>query len=307
MQKEIQTFLTHLEIERDASENTLRAYQQDLEELSAFLQRTGQAQTEKRAISVVLIHRQSIQSFLSYLHSRRRSRTTIERKIAAIRSFFRFLKSREIITNNPARSIPLPRKHRKLPTYLTVTEAEKLLTLPPDAMGMKALRNFAMVELVYATGLRVSELVSLNINDLDQNQMELRVMGKGRKERILPITEPALDRVMTYLQARRNKLNDNAVPGSAAALFVNMRGSRITTRSVHRIMREMGIDAGLSKRVHPHELRHSFATHLLDSGADLRAIQELLGHENLTTTQKYTHISLERLLKVYNDKHPRAK
>ncbi|MCD4655391.1 tyrosine-type recombinase/integrase, partial [bacterium] len=176
-----------------------------------------------------------------------------------------------------------------------------------STMGLKALRNFAIAELLYATGIRVSELTDLNIVDLDFNQMELRVMGKGRKERILPVTIPAMDRMKSYLQQKRQTFTNGVQPEDSNPLFINLRGTRLTTRSVHRIMREMGLDAGLNKRVHPHELRHSFATHLLDSGADLRAIQELLGHKNLTTTQKYTHISLERLLKIYNDKHPRAK
>jgi len=307
MKKEIQRFLTHLEIERDASENTLRAYEQDIRELSDFLSRTGQFVLEDKDVDATSIDRHAIQSFLSYLHSHRKSRTTIERKIAAIRSFFKFLKSRKVIIVNPTRSIPLPKKQRKLPTYLTKNEAEQLLNLPETAIGLKTLRNFAIAELFYATGIRVSELTALNLDDLDPDQMELQVLGKGRKERIVPVTAPALKRIKSYLEQRRQILKDGARLGTAGPLFINLRGKRITARSVHRIMKEMGLNAGLNKRVHPHELRHSFATHLLDSGADLRAIQELLGHKNLTTTQKYTHISLERLKKIYNDKHPRAK
>ncbi|MBN1295989.1 tyrosine-type recombinase/integrase, partial [bacterium] len=200
-----------------------------------------------------------------------------------------------------------PRRHLTLPTYLTIAEANLLLTLPDGSLGIKLLRNFAIAELLYATGIRVSELASMDLNDIDSTGMEIRVLGKGRKERIVPITEPAVDRLNRYLNERRVVRSDNARIGGAGPVFISLRGTRLTTRSIHRILKQLGYDAGLTKRVHPHELRHSFATHLLDSGADLRAIQELLGHAHLTTTQKYTHVSLERLLKIYNDKHPRAK
>lgn len=307
METEIRQFLTQLEIERDASAHTLRAYGHDLREFADFLRRTGQAGSDDREPDVGSIDRYAIQSFLSYLHTHRQARTTIERKIASIRSFFRFMKIRKRIPVNPAVSIPLPRRHRKLPGYLTTGEANHLLTGQPTNISMLILRDFAMAELMYGTGIRVSELVSLNLDSLDPAEAEVRILGKGGKERIVPMTRTAATRIDAYLQARRIERNDNAGFGRTGPLFINSRGTRITTRSVHRLMKQLGIEAGLNKRVHPHELRHSFATHLLDSGADLRAIQELLGHANLTTTQKYTHISLERLLRIYHDKHPRAK
>ncbi len=182
-----------------------------------------------------------------------------------------------------------------------------MLELPSGPLPLKLLRDIAMAELMYGTGMRVSELIGLDLDDMDIAEGEVRIFGKGGKERVVPMTQTAAKRIDAYLLQRRAELNDHAHIGKTGPLFINLRGTRISTRSVHRIMKQLGIDAGLSKRVHPHELRHSFATHLLDSGADLRAIQELLGHANLTTTQKYTHISLERLLRIYNDKHPRAK
>jgi integrase/recombinase XerC len=302
MENELNQFLMYLEMERNVSPHTLRAYESDLREFLAFLTRTGQQATGTPEHA-----RNGVRSFLGYLHAHRKSRTTIERKISSIRSFFRFLKSRKYITHNPATGIPLPRKQRKLPGFLTVKEVKQLLDDMAADGDLKTLRNLAMAELMYGTGMRVGELVTLDLKDVDISEMEVRLTGKGGKERIVPMTRPAVDRIEAYLLQRRIELNDAAHTGGDGPLFVNVRGTRITTRSVHRIMKGMGCDAGLSKRVHPHELRHSFATHLLDSGADLRAIQELLGHANLTTTQKYTHISLEKLLRIYNDKHPRAK
>ncbi|MBN1880418.1 tyrosine recombinase [bacterium] len=308
METDIRQFLTYLEIERNASLHTLRAYGHDLHELSDFLRRTNQGCAGGDHPDVTAVDRFAIQSYLSFLHTHRQARTTIERKIASIRSFFRFLKARKRIDSNPSISIPLPKKQRKLPGYLTTGEAETLLDMPAaGSLSMKLLRDFAMAELMYGTGMRVSELVGLNLDAIDPIEGEVRIMGKGGKERIVPMTRTASDRIEAYLQARRMERNDNARAGRPGPLFINLRGTRISVRSVHRLMKCLGINAGLSKRVHPHELRHSFATHLLDSGADLRSIQELLGHANLTTTQKYTHISLERLLRIYNDKHPRAK
>lgn len=299
MEMELNQFLLYLKIERNVSPHTLRAYESDIQEFLAFLQRTGQNASDPSRNTVI--------SFVSYLHAHRKARTTIERKISSLRSFFRFLKIRKSIAHNPAAGIPLPRKQRKLPGFLTVKEAKTLLDEGANEENLKVRRNLAMAELMYGTGLRVGELTRLNLKDVDAAEMEVRVIGKGGKERIVPMTRHAADRMEKYLLQRRTDLKDNACIGGEGPLFINLRGTRLTTRSVHRILRAMGRDAGLSKRVHPHELRHSFATHLLDSGADLRAIQELLGHANLATTQKYTHISLEKLLRIYNDKHPRAK
>ena len=299
MDKGLNQFLTYLKIERNVSPHTLRAYESDIEEFMAFLERTGQDPSEPT--------RNAVGSFVSFLHTHRKARTTIERKISSLRSFFRFLKTRNMISHNPAAGIPLPRKQRKLPGFLTVGEAKKLLEESVKEENLKTLRNLAMAELMYGTGIRVGELTNLAMKDIDLSEMEVRVSGKGNKERIVPMTRHAAERIEKYLRQRRIDLKDNTMIGGLDPLFINLRGTRLTARSVHRIMRSMGRDANLGKRVHPHELRHSFATHLLDSGADLRAIQELLGHANLTTTQKYTHISLEKLLRIYNDKHPRAK
>jgi integrase/recombinase XerC len=307
MIQQLDRFLKYLEIECGASEHTMRAYQTDIREFLGFLTRTGQSGDENNSIQPAMITRNAVQSYLSFLHAHKKARTTSERKISSIRSFLKYLKREKIIPSNPAAGIPLPRKHRKLPGFLTVNEAKQLLEKNNQSTDLKTLRNMAIAELFYGTGIRVSELVNLELDDVDVSEMELRVLGKGRKERVVPITKKAAERIKQYLLQRRTILNDRAVIGSAGPLFVNLGGTRITARSVHRIMKQTGIEAGLHKRVHPHELRHSYATHLLDAGADLRAIQELLGHANLTTTQKYTHISLEKLIRIYNDKHPRAK
>ncbi|MBN1357059.1 tyrosine recombinase XerC [bacterium] len=307
METAIQRFMTYLEVERGASPHTLRSYRQDIETFNRFLHKTSQGQDSKGRVKPSEIDRYAVRSFLGYLHTQNYSRASMERKLAAIRAFFRFLKTRKLIRQNPVKYIPLPRKDRKLPTFLTVNEADTLLNAYPSPNLLRDLRDLAIAETLYGTGIRVSELVNMDVGDLDPGSEEIRVLGKGGKERILPATQTAITAIETYLQARRNLKSGKSQPGDSNPLFTNLRGTRISDRSVRRILHRMGLDRGLLKRVHPHQLRHSYATHLLDSGADLRAIQELLGHTSLSTTQKYTHISLERLLKIYNEKHPKAK
>ena len=304
MDKEIRRFRLYLEVERGASPHTLRAYEGDLLELRNFLLKTGLALDSSNQVDVTQIDRFAIRTFLGNLRCRKLSRATIERKLSTLRKFFQYLKQQQIVRTNPAKLLPLPRKERKLPTFLTVNEANKLLKLATHNSDFKALRNFAIAETLYGGGLRVSELVALNVFDLEHGQQELRVLGKGGRERIIPITRTALTLINRYLAVRKNEFNHTIQ--NSDPLFINVRGFRITDRSVRRILKQMGIDQHLIKHVFPHQLRHSFATHLLDSGADLRSIQELLGHASLVTTQKYTHVSLERLMKIYHGKHPKA-
>ncbi len=307
MEKAVQRYLTYLEVERGASKHTIRAYRTDIESFLEFLHRVASIGTSPAEIDPKSIDRFAIRAYLGYLHSRKLSRSTLERKLAVLKSFFKYLRVKGIIGINPASSIPLPRKERKLPTFLTVEETFTLLTNETSEDGMIAARNIAMAEVLYGSGLRVAELAGLNCSDVDDESGFIRILGKGGKERLVPMTPDSIDAIHIYLRERNSMFKTRIRIGSDGALFVNYRGFRLTDRSIRRILKQMGIDRGILKHVHPHQLRHSYATHLLSAGADLRSIQELLGHSSITTTQKYTHVSLERLLKIYNEKHPRAK
>ncbi len=285
----VETFLQYLAVERGASVHTLRSYRTDFEQFTAFLARRG----VKRLADV---DSRIIRAYLSWLYTQRLSRTTLARKLAAIRSGFRFLARRGLVARNPAREVRSPRLPQRLPSFLPVDEAWGLLEFPaPDTIRGK--RDRAILELLYATGLRVGELCGLDRGDLDRFQGTVRVLGKGNKERIVPVGDQALRALDAYLAVR---------PAGAGPLFQNLRGGRLTVRSVHRIVTARARSAGIARPVSPHTLRHTFATHMLDQGADLRLVQDLLGHSRLSTTQRYTHVSAERLMKVYDAAHPRA-
>ncbi len=307
MDRAIQRFLTYLEVERGASPHTIKAYHQDIMDLCAFLHISGHSQNDDGILSPDSIDRYALRSFLQHLYLESKSRSTIERKVSSLRTFFRFLKSRNMIERNPAKYLPLPRKELKLPVFLSEQETEQLLSEGTLADTMIKSRDLSIAETLYATGIRVSELAGLNLSDIEPTSQEIRVLGKGNKERIVPITDIALQSLDIYLTNRRHFFNQTLSWGDVTPLFVNIKGDRLTDRSIRRILKNMGLRQNILKHVHPHQLRHSYATHLLNNGADLRAIQELLGHASLATTQKYTHVSLERLLKVYHDKHPKAK
>lgn len=307
MELAIQKFLTFLEVERDASLHTLRAYQADLRIFQTFLHQTGQSADESGDVKVERIDRFAIRAFAGYLHSHRKSRATVERRLSTLKSFFRFLKNHNIIEANPALRIPLPKKSKRLPGFLTREEAEQLLDSGKHEIDFKDIRDLAIAELLYGSGIRISEAASLNLNDIDPLSNEIRVIGKGNKERIVPMTPVIREALDAYFQSCGQFTGKYPRFGSPGPLFINQRGTRLTDRSMRRSLKNLAITHKLLKHVHPHQLRHSFATHLLDGGADLRSIQELLGHSSLATTQKYTHVSLERLLKVYNEKHPKAR
>jgi integrase/recombinase XerC len=289
---QIQQFTTYLKTERDVSPHTLAAYSSDLAQLLAFAVREKGEAVEAEDVTHLLLRR-----YLAGLAKETR-KSSIGRKLAAIRSFFRFLVRRGMLEKNPAELIATPKKEQRLPFHLDIDQATTLMEAPED--GEKhALRDRAILELLYSSGLRVSELTGLDIGELDLAGGMVRVTGKGGKERIVPVGSRALAALQEYLDER----GESAIRG---ALFLNTRGGRINRRSVARIVDAHVMRIAAFKRISPHTLRHTFATHLLEGGADLRAIQELLGHASLSTTQKYTHVSIDRLMEVYDKAHPKA-
>ena len=305
----IEAFLDDLEERRGASANTVRAYGSDLAQFRAFLLDPSRAAAggdhtspgEEPDPGSVGIH--DLRAWLASLHGRGLARTTIARKLAALRSFYRFL-GRCGAESDPASGLRSPRLAPRLPTRMEMDEVEALLHAPDPATPLGA-RDLAILELLYATGVRVSELVGLDLSDVNRASRILRVLGKGGKERVVPFGEVANDALGLYLDARGRLVREG---GEAMALLLNARGGRLSDRSVRTVVRRYLGEAGLARLsgvVTPHTLRHAFATHLLDRGADLRAIQELLGHADLATTQKYTHVSTTRLFEVYGRSHPR--
>lgn len=294
MEKLVERFLNHLRVERNASPHTVSAYAGDLSGFAEFLKKHSRdAPVDVTAVDVLMLRR-----YLAQLHRDTR-RSTMHRKLSALRSFFRFLVREGVAASNPAELVSSPRRERYLPQTLTVDEIFHLLD-QNYGTGTLSLRDRAIFELLYSSGLRVSELTALDTWDVDLDQGLVRTLGKGRKERIIPVGRRARQAIADYLQRRGGPVENQP-------LFLNHRGGRLTSRSVERILKQWLIKAGILKKATPHALRHSFATHLLDGGADLRVIQELLGHASLSTTQKYTQVSVDRLLTVYDQAHPRSR
>ncbi len=296
-------FLDYLKLERDASPHTLRNYGLDI---AAFLKYLNEAKGAGYPLSAV--DSLTLRAYLSSLHEGH-ARSSISRHLAALRSFFRYLRLRGLVSQDEAALIPLPKTEKRLPIYLSVAEVERLLGAAGGDTKEK-IRNRAIVELLYSTGLRVSELAALDQEEFvaaagSGEAGSLRVLGKGKKERVVVFGSLAREAVMEYL-AVRNQFFLAGKLTSEPALFLNSRGGRLTVRSVERVVHAAALEAGLSPEVSPHTLRHSFATHLLANGADLRLIQELLGHSSLSTTQKYTHLELEQILTEYRRAHPKA-
>lgn len=293
MQTLIARFSTYLTVERNVSPHTHSAYLSDLQDFSHFL---ADNYNLSHARQVEEIDRNMLRRYLARIHATH-NKTSINRKLSTLRSFFLYLVREGVITVSPAASLSAPRIDRYLPSVLTVDEASALMEARP-ANDELSLRDRAIVELLYSCGLRVSEAVGLNVGHLDFPQSLVRVFGKGRKERIVPIGGKAQEALQDYLVQRGR-------PDVEEALFLNHRGGRLTARSIERNLKQRLLDANISRHATPHVLRHTFATHLLDAGADLRSIQELLGHASLSTTQKYTQVSVDHLLKVYDQAHPR--
>ncbi|HSK64686.1 MAG TPA: tyrosine recombinase XerC [Pyrinomonadaceae bacterium] len=306
MEKLIEQFLEHLRYERNVSAHTLRNYSSDLEQFLDHIAPVDAATRKRNTPEVTEIDHLTIREWLAALHTARKKKASIARKLAALRTFFQFLVREGIVELNPAKLVATPRLEKKLPTHLSVEEAIRFIE-SPDLETDLGKRDRAMLELMYATGVRVAELTTLNVLDVDLQNRLIRVMGKRRKQRIIPFGDPAGDALRGYLTVREKfLLNAPISKRDEAALFLNYQGTRITTRSVGRMVEKyIRLCAGMHN-ISPHALRHSFATHLLDSGADLRDIQELLGHARLSTTQIYTHVSMEKLVEVYDKAHPKA-
>ena len=305
MHAAIDSFLAHLRHEKNASPLTVKSYGEDLGSLLEFfaegcstLPPGSPSPPEPAAVSVAVLR-----EYLAYLHACGYAKSTVARRLACLRSLFRFLQKRGEVDGNPAKVLRTPRSGRKLPHVLSVDEAATLLEAPPPHTPA-GLRDRAILETLYSAGLRVAELAGLNVDDWDRGADVLRVRGKGKKERIAPVGSHATAALDAYLAVRSPDEKDD---DAAEAVFLNRFGRRLTTRSVGRLLDKHIDTAGLSAKTSPHTLRHSFATHLLDGGADLRAVQELLGHADLTTTQIYTHVSTARLKEVYEKSHPHAR
>ena len=299
MEHAIQLFTRWLEVEKGYSQHTVSGYRHDLLEFASSLG------LDK---GVATIRAMAVRSYIVSLH-RRNSAATVGRKLSALRTFIRFLLRQKIIDGDPLAGIAGPKVGRSIPVFLTVDETFLLLDTPAGQDTFMG-RDRAMLEMLYSTGMRVSELVSRDVGDLDFTEEVLRVRGKGNKERLVPVGRPAIEAVRAWLPQREQLLAERAGRGNAvdkSPLFLNGRGSRLTSRSVERMVRACGERAGISQIVTPHALRHSFATHLLEMGADLRSVQELLGHASLSTTQRYTHLTLDHLSDVYDKAHPLAR
>jgi integrase/recombinase XerC len=298
----IEQFLEHLRYERNVSSHTLRNYSSDLEQFLSFLTADG----KRQAPEVSEIDHLTIREWLASLHTDQKKKSSIARKLAALRTFFQFLVREGILELNPAKLVATPKLEKKLPKHLSIEEAIRFIESPDPETDLGK-RDRAMLELMYATGVRVAELTTLNLADVDFRNQLVRVTGKRRKQRIVPFGDPASAAIRSYLDVRDKFLfNAPISKRDEEAVFLNYQGTRITTRSVGRMVEKyIRICAGMHN-ISPHALRHSFATHLLDSGADLRDIQELLGHARLSTTQVYTHVSMEKLIEVYDKAHPKA-
>ena len=293
MHQLITDFENHLAVERNLSPHTRRAYRQDLEEFQCFLQQDATGPLMMTEVDTLVLRR-----YLACLH-RKNSRSSIARKLSALRSFFAYLVRQGVLATNPGELISTPRQEKYLPKTLSVDEVFALIEQQGGA-ELLVCRDRAILEVFYSCGLRVGELTALNVDSVDLEQDLVRVLGKGGKERLVPLGRQAIVALKRYLGMRGEAQDQDA-------LFLNYRGGRLSARSIERNFKQLLLKAGLVKDATPHSLRHSFATHLLDGGADLRAIQELLGHASLSTTQKYTQVSLDHLMDVYDRAHPRGR
>lgn len=296
MTRLIEHFLESLEFERDASPHTVRAYQADLAQFCGILG----IQSDRDLKNITNVR---IRAFLAKLRETGCSRRSAARKLASVRSLYRHLCRRKFVKSNPAAGVRSPKLDRKLPGFLDAHEVERLIE-QPKREGFQGLRDRAILEILYSTGVRVSELAGADLRDVDRRSGVVRVTGKGRRERLAPLGTYAQKALADYLAARQTHFAGGEDDGHA--LILNKHGRRMTTRSIERLMEKHAAAAGLAGRVSPHTLRHSFATHMLNNGADLRSVQEMLGHASLSTTQIYTHVTHERLRKVYEKAHPRA-
>jgi len=292
----VRGFLAYLSVEKGYSDATVRSYSTDLEQFADYLKRVkGNIEKPER------LNRDHVRGYLADMHRTRLTKTSMGRKLSSLRAFFKYLQKHKVIAKSPAAGIHNPKQEKRHPQVLNVDQAVMMMeaAIEPDPEG---LRDLALAELLYGSGLRISEAIGLDLNDVDSDV--IRVVGKGSKERIVPLSDASVKRIRRYMEQRHALLGDDY---SEQALFLNVRkGKRLDRRQANRIVAKLARIAGLPKDVHPHMLRHSFATHMLEAGADLRSVQELLGHENLTTTQRYTHLDMQRIMQVYDQAHPLA-
>ena len=298
--KSLEEFLDYIKIQKNRSDNTIRSYQTDLELLLEFATNKGITKFESLTTDL-------IKEWILNLKKNQISNTTISRRISSVKVFFNYLVKNKSIINNPTLKIISPKLNKVLPNVMGQKQAEQLLNqaanfeVEQETQEVR-IRDYAILEVLYSTGIRVSELVGINIEDINFSNLTLKVLGKGRKERVVPFGIPAKDALNNYLNQSRNKFNKN----ESEALFLGQRGNRLNVRQVRRILKKAMDQIDNGKEVSPHDLRHSAATHMLEAGADLRIVQELLGHSSLATTQKYTHVTIERLREVFANAHPRA-
>ncbi|WP_333653803.1 tyrosine recombinase XerC [Dissulfurispira sp.] len=288
----IKKFLKYLGIERNVSNHTLRAYERDLKDFSEY------CRAQPGDIDMI-----DIRGFISEQINKGKSKTTVSRKLATLRSFFSYLYQEGYVKINQAKLVPAPKTSKHLPNFLSVDDAFNLVQTP-EGIGLLPVRDRAILELLYSSGLRVSEVAGLNIDDLNTREGMVRVKGKGKKERIVPVGNKAMDSLKSYLIERKLYKKKKSISDSDNALFLNRYGERLTDRQIRRIVVKYARAIGIDGKIGPHTLRHTFATHLLFGGADLRVIQELLGHSSLSTTQKYTHLDIGHLIDVYDKAHP---
>jgi len=294
MSRLVEEFLNYLLIERGLAQNTIAAYKKDLTSFLEFL--------KKLDISLDAVEQGHFRAYLLFLKKKKRAASTISRNIAALKTFFKFLQQERYITENIASDLESPKKDKKLPKVLSIKEVDKLLAQPKTNSAIGS-RDKAMLEVLYATGMRVSELLNLGINNLNLEMGYIRCLGKGSKERIIPIGSQAVASLNIYLSWGRNKLLKNL---EEQAVFLNQHGRKMTRQGFWKIIKKYAKDADINNEITPHILRHSFATHLLENGADLRAVQEMLGHADISTTQIYTHLTQSRINQVFKQTHPRA-
>jgi len=294
MRRELSEFLDYLRYERNASIHTVSGYRRDLTQFIDYI--------DERDGSLRKVDNVQIRGFLAQLHERKLKKSSSARKLAAIRSFFRFAVMKKWMAENPAKVVATPKQERRVPSFLSEEEMASFLEVPSTGKPLHV-RDRAILELLYASGIRVSELVGINLEDANIGERLVRVRGKGKKERLVPFGRTAGERLSAYIRVRSGLVEDSI---GEKALFLNYQGRRISTRSVERIVDKYIRLTAVKRKISPHSLRHSFASHLLSRGADLRVIQELLGHESLATTQKYTHINLGQLMDVYRKSHPRS-
>jgi integrase/recombinase XerC len=302
MREWIERFIEALSAEKDFSPNTCRAYQNDLQQFLSYVQESeGGLLKRREKVRPDDIDDVVIRSYLGFLH-KKNQKTTIARKLSALRSFFRFLVKMGVISANPAEGVLTPKRGRPVPHFLPVDDIFRLLD-GVKGESVLALRNRAILETLYSTGVRVAELAGMDVGDVDFDNGFVRVIGKGKKERLAPVGKKALACIRAYLDKRAKAAGSGMTDNQP--LLLNNREGRLSTRSIARLLEQVVRQLGLLRPISPHGLRHTFATHMLDAGADLRAVQELLGHASLTTTQRYTHVSIDRLMEVYDKAHPR--